>query len=1243
MEHPVALQTSGGPPAELVIDAPPPVPKATPVNPVARLLPVVLVIAMVGMMAVYFGSGPAAARGPAFMFFPVMMVMSVLGTLVYSLRGNGRAAELTRDRSEYLRYLDGLDAVAAATAQAQWETLHGEHPAPATLWLLVGTDRMWVRAPDDRGFGDVRIGIGVRPLLTRLVAPAAGPAEDRDPVTAAALDDLMRNRSVVADVPVTVNICSRAHLAVGGPSDDAGALVRAMLCQLAVAHSPRHLRIAAVLGPSAAEQWDWLKWLPHHWHPRSRAGQRLLRYQTVAQALDDDAAMHVVVIADGVASEPSISKPGVTVLTIGCASDTSPDLAVGPDKVSFGDALAQPDRLTVEQALTCARRLARYRSAKSPTAERSTWLRLIGLGDPARFDPVTCWRTPDAQNLLRVPIGLAGNNAPVHLDLKEAAHNGMGPHGLCVGATGSGKSEFLKTLVLGLAVTHPPEALNLVLVDFKGGATFLGLESVPHVSALITNLADEAPLVARMADALAGELNRRQELLRAAGNLADITDYRHKRPDLPALPALLIVVDEFSELLHQHPDFADLFVAIGRLGRSLGMHLLLASQRLDEGRLRGLESHLSYRVCLKTFSPNESRAVLGVPDAYQLPNAPGAAYLKTPSGELTRFQTAFVSGGYDADAPVVAAPQRVRPFVARCVVPDRQAARKPRTTVLDAVLAKLVGHGTPAHRVWLPPLPDAVPLSDVLMPARQHLTVAIGLVDRPFEQRRDRLVVRLDGAAGNVAIVGGPQSGKSTAAKTLALALAATHHPSDVQLYGFDFGGGALSALRALPHVGAIAGRHDVDLVRRTVTELEGLVRGREKRFASLGIDSMAEYRRRRDERSCDDPFGDVFLIVDGWSTLRGEFEHLEPVITALAVRGLSFGVHVVASASRWAEFRPALKDQLGTRIELRLGDPAESEMDRKRARELGPCPPGRGLTRDGRELLIALPRLDGAPSDHGIGAALVRTGDTLRSEHRGARAPEIRLLPALVEHHTLRPPTGMRPATQVVLGLGELELSPVVLDFAEQPDLLILGDTGCGKSTALRTMCRALVDANAPDAVRLLIVDFRRTLLGVVESEHLAGYAVSAGALETALAELTVTLRARMPGPDVDQRALRDRSWWAGPELYIVIDDYDLVAGSGANPLALLLEFLPQARDIGLHLIVARRSGGAARAMFDPVLARLRELGCMGLLMSASPEEGVLLGSVRPAPLPPGRGTLITRAAADQLIQVAVIPEDGQ
>jgi len=626
------------------------------------------------------------------------------------------------------------------------------------------------------------------------------------------------------------------------------------------------------------------------------------------------------------------------------------------------------------------------------------------------------------------------------------------------------------------------------------------------------------------------------------------------------------------------------------------MHLLLASQRLDEGRLRGLETHLSYRICLKTFSASESRAVLGVPDAYHLPTSPGAAYLKTPDSEMVRFQTAFVSAPYEnprlGEGLVPSSTPRL--FTAAAVGRITRPVQPPGAqTLMDTVLNRLAGHGTPAHRVWLPPLTQSPVLDDLIAcgSSDRPLSVPIGVIDSPYDQRRDLLIADLSGAAGNVAIVGAPQTGKSTTVRTLVAALAATHNPTVARFYCLDFGGGELAALRDLPHVGSVAARSDADLCRRVVAEMESIVRNREAGAPRSG---------------------DVFLVIDGWATLRQDFEALESRVIALAAQGLSYGVHVVVTASRWAEIRPALKDQLGTRIELRLGDPADSEMDRKRARQLGHIPPGRGITGDGKEMLIAWPRV----------------GEDRIMRWGGRRAQPIELLPLHVAHDA----TG----GHVVLGVGESELQPVTLDFADQPHLLVLGETECGKTSTLRLLCREIVRTTTADAAQIEIVDFRRTLLGVVESAHLGGYSMSATTLATRVSGLVEQLEARLPSETVTQQQLRDRSWWSGPEIYLVVDDYDLVATATGNPLTPLADYLPHAKDVGLHVIAARRSGGAARAMFDPVLARLRELGCMGLMMSASADDGVLLGSVRPSRQPPGRGTLVTRGQSDHLVQVA-------
>jgi S-DNA-T family DNA segregation ATPase FtsK/SpoIIIE len=301
--------------------------------------------------------------------------------------------------------------------------------------------------------------------------------------------------------------------------------------------------------------------------------------------------------------------------------------------------------------------------------------------------------------------------------------------------------------------------------------------------------------------------------------------------------------------------------------------------------------------------------------------------------------------------------------------------------------------------------------------------------------------------------------------------------------------------------------------------------------------------------------------------------------------------------------------------------------------------PAGHGITREGREMVIALPRLDGQSTTAGLADAITVAAQRLSTRWEGHRAPTVELLPALVHHADIGATVSTRAATEVLIGLGERELKPIALDFAEQPHLVVLGDGECGKTSVLRMLCRELVRTNDAESVRLEIVDFRRGLLGVVESEHLSGYSMSAPMLTSRLPTLLARLADRMPGDNVTQQQLRDRSWWSGPEIYVVVDDYDLVAGASGNPLTPLADYLPHAKDIGLHVIVARRSGGAARAMFDPLLGRLRDMGAMGLMMSASPDEGTLLGSVRPCTLPPGRATLITRGHPDQLVQVAWTP----
>lgn len=1327
------------PGGEVNLAPPPEVPRAIPGNLMMRLMPFVMLVAVIGMIALMVTvGGRDMARSPMFLLFPMMMIMSMVGMFMGGGNRNGKAAaELNEERKDYFSYLANLREEADTTGAEQRTALEWSHPDPRALSDVVGTRRMWERRPSDADYCHIRVGIGTHRLATRLMAPETGPPEDLEPVSTVALRRFVKTHSVVHALPTAVSLRAFPTITFEGERKLAQQLVRSMVLELCTFHGPDHVQVAIVTANPDGENWSWVKWLPHAQHSSTRDGLGSMRLlfptlELMETAMSAELAERgrftrnaqptqglkqlVVVLDDGFVTgdEQLITDAGLDSVTLldlnglraGASARRSLQLVLDGDDVAARTAVgverfATPDTITIPEAETTARRIGRYRPANAAhivsleadsRAVDPGLMALLKIPDAAGIVPEQVWRQRSPRERLRVPIGITPNGQPLELDIKEAAEGGMGPHGLCIGATGSGKSEFLRTLVLSMITSHSPEQLNLVLVDFKGGATFLGLDGIAHIAAIITNLEDELTMVDRMRDALSGEMNRRQELLRAAGNFPNVTEYERARAagaDLEPLPALFVVVDEFSELLSQKPDFAELFVMIGRLGRSLHMHLLLASQRLEEGKLRGLDSHLSYRIGLKTFSAGESRSVLGVPDAYHLPSVPGSAFLKCDASEPIRFNACYVSGDYvkprisartgrvtqlGALAPKLftATPVKKDPVPERVPLPhdvpetepERASSGPTKTTLLDMVVSRLRGHGRPAHEVWLPPLDDSpavnelLPESDWSSPQNLNgrLWMPMGVVDRPYDQRRDVLMVDLSGAQGNVAVVGGPQSGKSTTLRTLIMSAAATHTPEQLQFYCLDFGGGTLTSLAKLPHVGGVAGRMDADAIRRTVAEVAGVLRGREQLFRELGIESMRDFRQRKARlaalppaEAAQDPlsqdnFGDVVLVVDGWASIKSDFEQLDPVIQSLAIQGLSYGVHVAITASRWMEIRPAVKDMLGTRIELRLGDPIDSEVARRSAELVPIGRPGRGINSERLHILIGLPRLDSSSGVEDLPAGVAAAVEAVRAHYQDREAPKVRMLPHDVNRDDVvrvARDAGQLSKARIAIGINEEELAPVILDFDSQPHLVAFADTECGKTGLLRNIAAGVMENATPVEAKIILVDFRRSMLGVVPDEYLGGYATAPQSCTDLMTALAGALKDRLPPNDITQQQLKERSWWSGPDLFVMIDDYDLIpGGSLSHPLGPLVEYLPQARDIGLRVIITRRSGGAGRAMMDPIVGRLKDLSCNGLVMSGSRDEGGLFGGYKASAMPPGRGMLVSRTTRSGVVQLSRMPD---
>lgn len=1297
------------PEGQLELQEPPALPDAGGFD-LSQLLMYLPMGLMAGAMALMFmnsGGGPLSFMGGGMM--GVAMVAMMIGQM--GKNAGDRKQKMKSERRDYLRYLGQARDQMKESVHAQRLAVAWDRPDPATLWSISMGPRLWERRTGHEDFAEVRIGVGEQRAAIKLVPPQSKPVEDLEPLCAGALRRFVRAHGVVPGVPIALYLRGLASVGITGDVDVARGMVRAVVAQLATFHASEDLRIAVLAGRSEAASWDWVKWLPHTAHPSDADAAGPVRLFATdhdelmgvlgrdfteragfdAAAVPSTSEPFLVVVADGVTipRDTRLLAGGMrnaVLLDIGGEPGAhSLDLITEQDAVSKVDddgaktLLAVPDSLNASQAKALARGIAPLRTAggavdsSEPLTNDFDMTRLLGIRDVRNYDVHALWRARSRTGKLRVPIGVGQDGTVVELDIKESAQGGMGPHGVLIGATGSGKSELLRTLVITLAATHSSEVLNFVLVDFKGGATFLGLDQLPHTSAVITNLADELPLVDRMQASVHGELIRRQELLRQHGH-SSLLEYEKARAagaPLSPLPTLFLVVDEFSELLANKPEFMDLFVMIGRLGRSLGVHLLLASQRLDEGRIHQVESHLSYRIALRTFSAMESRSVIGVTGAYELPSAPGNGYLKTDMHTLVRFKAGYVSGpvavvpsalpGRDDSALLV---PEVVPFTLDYRLPTgiRSELVEARPTdertggtsddeqqnLLEVLVGRLRDQGPPARQVWLPPLAES-PSLDKLLPGvapdgRRGLTASdwrgsgelrapVGVIDRPFEQVRDLMIADLGGAAGHVGIVGGSQMGKSTVLRTLLLSLALTHTPEEIQFYCLDFGGGSLAGLAGMPHVGSVATRLDKERVKRTIEEITGLLERREQGFAEHGVESMTAYRKLRRTNVVDDAFGDVFLVVDGWFTLRQEFDELDQRVSEIAARGLNYGLHVIVTATRWSEIRPQLRDLLGTRFELRLGDPLESELGSRVAKGV-PEQPGRGLTKNGSHFLAALPRLDGRSTIEDLPDAVKDVVDDVREFWPGESAPGVRLLPMMLPAAELPEPSGR---LAVALGMDERRLQPLVHDFDTSPHLMVFGDAETGKTNLLRLVAKAIVSRFGPTEAKFVLADFRRDLYPVIPEAYRVGYAVSTDALNDLARSAEITLSGRLPGPDITPDRLRKRDWWTGARLFMLVDDYDLVSLGAGGPLDDLVPLLAQGADIGFHLVVARSTSGAMRAMMDPLIRRMWELGAPGVLLSYPKEEGKFLGEAVPRLLPPGRAQFVTRRSVT-LVQTGYV-----
>ncbi|MFG1777018.1 FtsK/SpoIIIE domain-containing protein [Micromonospora sp. NPDC049048] len=1086
--------------------------------------------------AVFGGVMALVLRNPMYLMFAAMSPLMVVANW-YSSRRQGSRSHRSQ-LAEHEERVAAIEAEISETLVLERYDRRVSAPDPAEL-LIVATGpraRLWERRRTDPDHLVVRVGTADLPSAISVEAEGVGRRVET---------------RLLYDVPVAFSIVQAGVVGIAGRDEWPRRLARWLTGQLAVMQSPRDVQLYVLTDPAGGTLWEWAAWLPH---TRPSLGQQTLTLlgtdaETSARRIAElieliearrqarlNAGSHavtndpdVVVVLDGARRLRAL--PGVVSILLAGPAVGVYFICVDTDErtlpeecttvVVGGDGLpttlrqqraAQIDGIRVDEVIddwfaTTGRRLAPVRDVSDSHGEAALppaarLLEVLNLQDPSVAAISARWTTSPRSTRAVVGYTLDG---PFALDL---VHHG--PHGLVAGTTGSGKSEFLQTVVASLAVANRPDAMNFVLVDYKGGAAFKDCVDLPHTVGMVTDL--DTHLVERALTSLAAELTHREHLLAAVGakDLEDYLDYATRRPVPEPIPRLLIVIDEFASMARELPDFVTGLVNVAQRGRSLGIHLILATQRPSGVVSAEIRANTNLRVALRVTDAGESADVIDAREAASISAAhPGRAYARLGHSSLIPFQTGRVGGRRPQQDPAhaVAAPflhpvgwlDLGRPVPQR----PRAAAETDEATDLSVLVAAIRQTsdmlGVPAQRrPWLPPLPTAPVVelpTEPLRDGRGEPSFAWAVQDLPRTQQQVPLTIDLS-TFGHLHIVGAPRSGRSQALRTIATAAAAATSVADLHLYGLDCGNGALLPITRFPHCGAVVQRADTERASRLLHRLHAEVLRRQR---VLGEGGFADLTEQRAASPADKRLPHILLLLDRWEGFMGTLsEHdggaLTDLVHTLMREGASAGVHLVVAGDHML-LSGRISSLCEDKLVLRLSDRTDATLAGLNPRKIPESmPPGRGYRAvSAIEVQVALVAADPAgPAQvaamHALAATLTEREAAVPKAQRPAR---IAVLPSRLTLDQAWEFVGTPAPMWALLGVGGDELEPVGADLlGDQPTFLIAGPSRSGRSTALAVMAESLLRSGtelvigAPMRSPLRDLDGRSGVRGVLTGD---------------------------------------------------------------------------------------------------------------------------------------------------------------
>ncbi|MBR9694828.1 type VII secretion protein EssC [Bacillus cereus] len=1260
------------PTGDVIIHDPPNIPEEPKFSIETMLLPAMMTVLT---LVLYFVMMKFMKMNSSYM--PLMMVSSIpmLGSYIITTMGHFRKKKEHRQMVEQLqtRYLEQIqkhrvELDTLKVEQAKYLITQNPSPLKSVQRIENRESNLWERTPESPDFLDIRIGTGERPFLVELKVPEQKGYEENPLVTEA--QNVKRDFNTIPNGHISISLKKNDVIGVVGNKEDRLNFIRIVTTQIMTHHAPNEVKIAAFYHEKEKKQWDWMRWLPHVWDEQrsmrflsenQQDAQKLAEvlftplnmrriYNSSAQAdakvplipmyvfflsarefLEDD-PLTPMLLREGesvgastfIFAEQKERLPmecdlvislngenGELVETFSSSAENS-----GTTRASF-----KVDRLSFERCELGARSIAPIRMKSSTAANIPkvlTFLDLFQAKNMEELQVLERWKENRYPTSLPVPIGVREGSKPVFLNIHDKIEKkGHGPHGLMAGTTGSGKSEVIQSIIAALAATYHPHEMAFMLIDYKGGGmsnTFAGL---PHIIASITNLEDPN-LIERARISLKAELERRQKLFIQAGNVQHLDEYyetswREKEP----LPHLFIVIDEFAQMKKEQPEFMDELISVAAIGRTLGVHLLLATQKPSGVVNDKIWSNSRFRICLRVQDDADSREMLKIPDASKI-NVPGRGYLQVGSNEvLELFQSAWSGAPYNPDeekvldivdfTEVKLSGERIK--VKKRPKPMTNSPKQLQAFIqyVQSVSEKENIKALPGP--WLDPLPEKLLLKEFYAmenwtiadwnKPKEYLQVTVGLIDDVANQAQYPL--KLDLQEGHLNIYGMPGTGKTTMLQTIIMSLAVSHTPEEVNFYVIDFGRMFLD-FRDLPHIGGIIQEGENEKMKRLFGFLKQEITNRKESFSNIGAKSFSMYNRMVEKK-----VPAIVVMVDGYMRFKNEFEKENEVLELLLRESSTYGVYFYFSLNQTIDMFDRVRNNIPMALTFELQDGTEYHNLVGRPKfPLIEVPVGRGLMKGQPPELFqaALPFI--GESELEYSQQLKTIIQKMNGEWNGEKAKTIPMVPKeiFVEHMV-----GKLETAQISAGIETEDIRLQSFSLDEMSHIFIGGRIEGGKTSLLQTLLFTTTYQYSPEKVELYLVDLGERPTGILalgDLPHVKKKVTDAIQLKEMLDELLELINNREAVmPTLDPNVTVEFPY---KRIIIAIDDIDQILTvlstdyEAKNKIELIVQ---NCKNKGVHFMTAATTSSLNSYSHEKWFAEIRKRS-IGYLLGTTQNNDV-------------------------------------